>query len=165
MVFKIPLMRLTRFTDLALRALMYLGAHPGRTVPSRELADVLNVSRDHLLKALQALDDRGLVTARRGRGGGYALAPGVAGPSAGSGSRATSSGEVRLGQLVRSLEPTLALAECFEAGSTCPLTGDCRLAAALSQARAAFFDTLDRHSLADLVASEGPRLVQLGRAS
>lgn len=155
-------MRLTRFTDLALRALLVLAADPGRVVSSTELARRLNASRDHLLKGLQALDARGLVTATRGRGGGYALAPGVGSESRAEGAPPVPSRPpVSLGELVRSLEPTLALAECFESGSTCPLTGECRLAQALDEARDAFFAALDRYTLADLVAGDLPRLVQL----
>lgn len=141
-------MRLTRFTDIALRALMYLAAHRGRVVPSTELAERLNVSRDHLMKSLQALDGVGLVSATRGRGGGFELTAATDG--------------IRLGELVRSLEPTVALAECFEADSTCPLTRSCRLAGILSEASEAFFDTLDRYTLADVLASDRDHLIELG---
>ncbi|MDH3204971.1 MAG: Rrf2 family transcriptional regulator [Gemmatimonadota bacterium] len=144
-------MRLTRFSDIGLRALMYLGAHRGRLVPTQEISERLNVSRDHLMKSLQALDAMGLVAATRGRGGGFSLR------SEGS--------SIRLGDLVRSLEPSLALAECFEAVSTCPLTGDCRLSGVLAEAQRGFFDILDRYTVGDLVQADRPRLVQLGAAS
>ena len=141
-------MRLTRFSDIGLRALMYLGAHPGRTVPAAEISGAMNVSADHLMKSLQALDGLGVVRGTRGRGGGFSL------------SRAGRS--IRLGALVRSLEPSLALAECFEPGSRCPLTGSCRLAGALHEAQRSFFDALDRYTLDDLLEADGAQLVQLG---
>jgi len=133
---------------------MYLGAHPGRLVSSPEMAQKLHVSREHLMKSLQALSGMGLVTAVRGRGGGFSLS--------GTG------GEVRLGALVRSLEPTLAMAECFEPHSTCPMTGNCRLAGVLAEAQRSLFDTLDRYTLADLLHADRPVLVQIsgtGRAA
>lgn len=141
-------MRLTRFSDIGLRALMYLGAHPDRTVPAAEIAGAMRVSPDHLMKSLQALDALGIVSGTRGRGGGFSLA------------RAGTS--IRLGALVRSLEPSLALAECFETGSRCPLTRSCRLAGALSEAQRSFFDSLDRYTLDDLLEADAAQLVQLG---
>jgi Rrf2 family nitric oxide-sensitive transcriptional repressor len=141
-------MRLTRFSDIGLRALLYLGAHPGRTVPAAEISSAMRVSSDHLMKSLQALDALGAVSGTRGRGGGFSL------------SRDASS--IRVGALVRSLERSLALAECFAAESRCPLTGSCRLAGALSEAQRSFFDVLDRFTLGDLLESDQARLVQLG---
>ncbi len=141
-------MKLTRFSDISLRALMYLGAHPDRLVPTTEMSERLNVSREHLMKSLQALTSMKLVTATRGRGGGFSL----------SGERT----DIRLGVLVRALEPSLAIAECFEAVSTCPLTGNCRLAGVLAEAQASFFDVLNRYSLADLLHADMEHLVQLG---
>lgn len=140
-------MRLSRFTDISLRALMYLGAHPDRLVPTAEMSDRLHVSREHLMKCLQALADFDLVEGVRGRGGGFRLS--------GDG------GEIRLGDLVRRTEPTLAMAECFEPVSHCPLTGQCRLAGVLAESQKAFFATLDRYTLGDLLAADRETLVQL----
>ena len=141
-------MRLTRFSDIGLRALMYLGAHSERTVPAAEISRAMNVSADHLMKTLQALDALGLVRGTRGRGGGFALARAGA--------------TIHLGALVRSLEPSQALAECFGRESRCPLTGGCRLAGALREAERAFFEVLDRYTLDDLLEADGDQLVQLG---
>jgi len=141
-------MRLSRFSDLSLRALMYLGTHPDRWISSGELAERMSVSRDHLMKTLQSLSDAGHVQSKRGREGGFTLAD--------------SAGAVRIGALVRTLEPSLAMAECFEPGSTCPLTPDCRLADALAEAQRSFFECLDRYTLADLLRANRPQLVQLG---
>jgi len=142
-------MRLTRFTDISLRALMYLGAHVRRPVPTSEMALRLQVSRNHLMKSLQALADLGLVAGTRGPGGGFVLV-----------GRGTAT---RLGTLVRQLEPDVALAECFSPGSACPLTGNCRLAHALSEASGCFFEALDQYTLADL-DPDPAQLVHLGGA-
>jgi len=109
----------------------------------------LHVSQNHLMKSLQALADLGLVAGTRGPGGGFTLA--------GGGSA------MRLGTLVRELEPDIALAECFSPGSACPLTGHCRLATALSEASARFFEALDQYTLADL-APDRAQLVHIGGA-
>jgi Rrf2 family nitric oxide-sensitive transcriptional repressor len=96
--------KLSRFTDIGLRSLMYLGAHTGRAVSTSEMATALQVSKDHLMKSLSALADFGLVEASRGRTGGFALARGRQ--------------SFRLGTVVRALEPTSPLAECFGPDST-----------------------------------------------
>lgn len=140
-------MRLSRFSDICLRALMYLGAHPDRVVSTLEMSGKLFVSREHLMKCLQTLADLDLVEGVRGRGGGFRLT--------GDG------GEIRLGDLVRKTEPTLAMAECFEPVSTCPLTGRCRLAGVLAESQKAFFETMDRYTLGDLLAADRETLVQL----
>ena len=43
-------MRLTDFTDYALRVLMHLGAHPGKTITIREIAAAHGISHNHLVK-------------------------------------------------------------------------------------------------------------------
>ncbi|MDZ7778741.1 MAG: Rrf2 family transcriptional regulator [Gemmatimonadota bacterium] len=139
-------MRLSRFTDIGLRALMYIAAQ-GRNVSAREVADAYGVSRDHVTKSMQGLVALGALSSTPGRNGGFAL---DADPST-----------LRLGDLVRSLEPSLAIAECFGEDSTCPLTDDCALASALFQAREAFFVSLDRYTLADLVSGTYQGLVQI----
>lgn len=140
-------MRLSRFSDISLRALMYLGAHRDRLVSAAEMSERLVTSREHLMKCLQTLGEMGLVEGVRGRGGGFRLT--------GDGSG------VRIGQIVRRTEPTLAMAECFEPVSTCPLTGDCRLAGVLAEAQRTFFETLDRYTVRDLVVADLETLVAL----
>lgn len=143
-------MRLSRFTDIGLRAVMHLGAHPGERMSARAVADAYGVSKDHVMKSLQALSALGVVDAEPGRLGGFQL---VHDPAT-----------LRLGALVAELEPSMDLAECFREESVCPLTGACGLADALDGARGAFLDALDRYTVADLVAANRPRLVELTRA-
>ena len=67
---------------------------------------------------------------------------------------ARASSEIGLGDVVRQLEPSLALVECFGTQSHCPLDPACRLKGALDGALQAFLAALDRVSLADLVGSD-----------
>lgn len=139
-------MRLSRFTDIGLRALMYIAAQ-GRNVSAREVSEAFHVSKDHVTKSMQGLVSLGALTSTPGRNGGFELD--------------TDPNELRLGDLVRRLEPNLAIAECFGEDSTCPLTDACELASALYEAREAFFVSLDRYTLADLVAGTYQGLVQI----
>ncbi|QNP64061.1 RrF2 family transcriptional regulator [Streptomyces genisteinicus] len=142
-------MRLTRFTDLALRAVMRLAVAEGDAPASttREVAEVMNVPAAHMAKVVARLQHLGVVEARRGRGGGLALT--------GLGRRAS------LGWLVRELEGEGEVVVC-EGDAPCPLRGACRLRRALREAQEAFHATLDPLTVGDLVASPtGPVLVGL----
>ena len=135
-----PAMNITQHTDYALRVLMYLGAVPERRVTIKEVAERFDISRSHLMKIVTELVAKGFVDGARGKGGGLRLA------------RAAS--EIGLGDVVRQLEPSLALVECFGTRSHCLLDPACRLKGALDGALQAFLAALDRVSLADLVGSD-----------
>lgn len=129
-------MRLTSFSDYALRVLMYAAAHEGRLITIEETARAFSVSRTHLMKVVNLLTRAGYLRAVRGRAGGLALG------------KAPES--IRLGDVVRLTEPDLELVECFGAANTCIISPCCRLRPVLGEALAAFTATLDRHTLADL---------------
>ncbi|MFG2672038.1 RrF2 family transcriptional regulator [Streptomyces sp. NPDC048445] len=139
-------MRLTRFTDVALRVLMRLAVVENEDPPTtREVAAAMQVPYSHAAKVVARLQHLGLVEARRGRGGGLALAPG--GPTA------------SVGGLVRELEGPGDVVEC-EGATPCPLRSACRLRGALREAAEAFYATLDPITVAELVASPtGPLLI------
>ncbi|MHB1692108.1 MAG: RrF2 family transcriptional regulator, partial [Thiomonas sp.] len=67
-------MRLTQFSDYALRVLMYAAEHPERLVTITELADFHRISRSHLTKVVVHLAGSGYLQSVRGRGGGLRLA-------------------------------------------------------------------------------------------
>jgi len=135
-------MRLTSFTDFALRALMRIASEPERSHSTAEIADEFGISRNHLTKAVAALAAAGVVETRRGTGGGAALAK----PAE----------QLRLGDIVAVLEQGSALVECFQPdGNRCVITPSCRLKVALSGAKQRFIDDLNRYSLADIALPAG----------
>lgn len=130
-------MRLTSFTDFGLRALMRMASNPGRAFSTAELADEFALSRHHLTKIMAALAQAGIVTTRRGSGGGARLA--------------RRPDQIGLGDVVRVLESGQSLVDCFSAqGGTCPIRDCCRLKSRLRGAEAAFLADLDRSTLADV---------------
>lgn len=137
-------MRITRYTDYALRVLMYLSLQQDRLSSIREIAEVYGISESHLMKVVQALAQFGYVIALRGRGGGLKLA--------------RSPSEINLGEVVRSTEEDLALVECFLENSNCRIAGACRLEHALRKALEAFFTVLGDYTLADLVRPKSSAL-------
>ncbi len=68
-------MQLTRFSDYALRVLMYAHAAEGRLVTIEEMAASYRISRAHLMKVANALTRAGYLTAVRGRAGGLKRSP------------------------------------------------------------------------------------------
>lgn len=138
-------MRLTSFTDFALRALMRLAGEPDRLFTTEAIADELKVSRNHLVKVVRALAEAGFISTQRGAQGGFRLAQSAA--------------DVTLGDVVRQLEARHALVECFRSdGGQCSLTPRCRLKNRLAAAERAFLAELDKTSLADCaIPSRTPR--------
>ncbi|MGE5510260.1 MAG: RrF2 family transcriptional regulator [Bacteroidota bacterium] len=129
-------MQLTKFSDYALRVLMYTHAAGDRRVTIEEMAGAYQISRAHLMKVVNALTRAGYLTAVRGRSGGLTLAK--------------PADEIRLGDVVRATEPDFALIECFATGSQCVITGCCRLPRVINEALDAFLAALDRHTLASI---------------
>lgn len=130
-------MRLTSFTDFGLRALMRMASDPDRAFSTADLAEEFALSRHHLTKIMAALAQAGIVSTRRGGGGGAMLA--------------RPAGRIGLGEVVRVLEAGQPLVECFAAsGGDCTITGCCRLKSRLRSAEAAFLAELDRSTLADM---------------
>ncbi|MGI8332357.1 RrF2 family transcriptional regulator [Actinomadura scrupuli] len=142
-------MRLTKFTDLALRVTMRLAViEPGTTLTTRQVAEAMAIPYTHTAKAIARLQHLGVVEARRGRGGGLEL----------TGFGRTAS----LGWLVRELEGEAEVVAC-EGGVPCPLRAACRLRGALRKAQQAFYASLDPLTVDDLVAAPtGPVLLGLG---
>jgi Rrf2 family transcriptional regulator, nitric oxide-sensitive transcriptional repressor len=141
-------MRLTKFTDLALRAVMCLAVSDGGApLTTREVADAMEVPYTHMAKVIARLQHLGVVEARRGRGGGLAL---------------TEAGRrTPVGRLVRDLEGEEEVVTC-EGDTPCPLRRACRLRSALRGAQEAFYAALDPLTVGDLAASPtGPVLIGL----
>ncbi len=142
-------MRLTRFTDNALRCLMVLGLEPEACIPVHTIAVRMNMSHEHLVKIVQRLAELGYVETVRGRHGGVRLA--------------VPARDISLGRLVRQTEDNLALVECFDPeNNTCPIAPACLLAGMLDEALTAFLAVLDGYSLVDAL-KPGPQLAVLMR--
>ena len=131
-------MKLTTFTDYSLRVLIYLAAQPKDRATIAQIANAFQVSENHLVKVVHFLGKQGWLTNLRGKGGGLEL--GMP-PEA-----------VIVGAVVRETEGINQLAECFGVtDGDCAIAPDCRLRGILGEAIAAFYEVLDRYTLADLV--------------
>ncbi len=143
-------MQLSKFTDYALRTLMHLAVTEGHQLTTRQIAGIHDVKYNHLAKVTQWLVREGYAVSTRGRAGGIAL---IKPPK-----------EINLGEVVRKLESQSDLVECMRPdGGSCILAPTCGLTAALTVAQDAFFDALDKVTLADLTTQNPSMLRLLGR--
>ena len=144
-------MRLTAFSDIALRVLLLTGAVPeGEKLTTRAIADGVGAPYHHVTKTVGRLSGLGLLASSRGRAGGVSITP--AGLDA------------SVGQLLRTLEEGSAMVECESPAGDCPLNHGCRLRRALVDAREAFYGSLDQVRVRDLVSERqiGPVMVSIG---
>ncbi len=135
-------MRLTVYTDYALRVLMYLALRDEQLATIAEIAESYKISRNHLMKVAHQLGVAGFVETVRGRGGGLRLAKPI--------------GAIGIGEVVRYTEPDMAIVSCFEpVGEPCAIQSCCVLKRALKSARDAFLEVLDGYTLNDLIQPAG----------
>lgn len=137
-------MRLTTYTDYALRTLMYLAANRDRLVTIQDIADAHGIAKNHLTKVVHQLGILGVVESLRGRNGGLRLG--------------REPGQINIGAVVRSTEPDFYMAECFDPGkSHCMMSAACSLKDVLNDATAAYLAVLDGVTLDYLMKTSGRR--------
>ena len=134
-------MRLTNYSDYALRLLMFAACKRDTNVTITEVAGAFHISKNHLTKVVHALALAGFIETTRGRNGGLRLA------------RAPE--DINIGEIVRLTEANSMLVECFDpVTNSCVITRACRLKHVLRQALEDFFRRLERYTLADLVVDQ-----------
>ncbi len=134
-------MKLTAFTDYALRTLMYLAVHSDRLCTTKEISETFELSQNHMVKVGYQLAKIGYVETQKGKNGGMKLA--------------RPASKINLGEAVRYLEPDFHLVECFNIKDDhCKITSACQFKSVLSEAHRAFFKVLDGYTLAQITENE-----------
>jgi len=145
-------MRLTAYTDYALRILMHLGINRDRLVTIQDIADLHGISKNHLMKVAHQLGLSGVVETVRGRNGGLKLNREPA--------------DINIGEVVRKTETDFFMAECFDReNNRCVYTPSCILKDVLRSATAAYLDVLDGVTLEDLIRKKSGRANKNGSVS
>jgi Rrf2 family nitric oxide-sensitive transcriptional repressor len=127
-------MRLTRYSDIGLRVLIYLERAGERVQPVTvaEISSQFDIPLNHLVKVVGQLAKLGWIKATRGRNGGLRL---LADPAT-----------LTIGQVLRKLEGEEdELVDCE--GTNCALKLDCQLRGMLRAGMRAFYDAMDRYTL------------------
>ncbi len=160
-------MRLTNYSDYALRSLIYLAVRPEPPLLANisDIADSYGISKSHLTKIIHQLGQLGYIESVRGKNGGIRLA------------RAPK--DINLGVLIKQIEPDFDLVECFatpdndKSGDSrqtglpitlidettnnargCVISPACQLKSVFFEALTAFINVLERYTLADIINNE-----------
>lgn len=143
-------MRLTNFSDIGLRVLIYLARSGDRSKPVTvaEVAAQFDIPVNHLVKVVGHLVRAGWVQATRGRNGGIRLC--------------VEAGGLKIGTVLRELEGDTELVGCDSRG--CSLQRVCSLRDALKVGLRAFYDAMDSYTLADITEGRtGEQVVRMHR--
>jgi Rrf2 family nitric oxide-sensitive transcriptional repressor len=126
--------RLTRYTDFAIRMMLYLAAHDDRICSICEIAESCGISQNRLMKVASDLAGSGYVQSLRGRRGGLRLA--------------RSADQINIGKMVRHTEGHVDLV----GRGSCALAPACDMVCVFKNVVETFFAALDHYTLADIVA-------------
>jgi Rrf2 family protein len=135
---------LTAKGKYSLKALAHLAAlDPEATTQAIDIATAKNIPKKFLDAILGELRNAGIVYSRKGPGGGYRLA--------------RAAGEIKVGQVIRTIDGPLAPIACASrtAYRPCPDCADvkaCTVRLVMNKVRDAMAEVLDRLTIADMVA-------------
>jgi Rrf2 family transcriptional regulator, nitric oxide-sensitive transcriptional repressor len=130
-------MQLTLHTDYALRVLIQAAIADGKLITINDIAKTFDISKQHLMKVVHHLGQKGYLDTVRGRGGGIRLA--------------RPPRDINIGKVVRETEERLEVIGCLERRGYCPIERACVLRGVLHDATQAFLAVLDGYTLADLI--------------
>jgi Rrf2 family transcriptional regulator, nitric oxide-sensitive transcriptional repressor len=130
-------MRLTLYTDFALRVLIQVGLNDGKLTTINDIARSFGISKPHLMKVVSDLSQKGYLDTVRGRNGGIRLT--------------SEPCHINIGQVVRDTEDQLDIVGCLGRRGYCPIQRICVLRGVLRDATEAFLAVLDTYTLADLI--------------
>lgn len=129
-------MQLTHYTDYSLRVLIYLSVNLERKVTIKEISSSFNISKNHLVKVVHKLVNLGYISSVPGVKGGLTLAK--------------PANKINLAQVIKAMEPSFFIADCFNPNGHCLISPICDLQGILATALAAFMKTLENYTIADI---------------
>lgn len=171
-------MRITQYSDYALRTLIYLAVKPNpyELANIQDVADSYGISKNHLTKIVHQLNRIGLIDSTRGKNGGIRLAKAPK--------------DINIGEVLRQTETDFAVVACFvpcdyhatqnqpitvnperlktdriavtqtliakdiselPEPSSCVISPACQLKSVFFEATQAFLQVFDRYTLADVL--------------
>lgn len=128
-------MQLNKFTDYALRLVLYTARPKDTPYTIAEIAKDLQVSENHLVKIVHFMAKQNWLITTRGKGGGICLNPDVQ--------------TLQLGTMVRILQGEAPIVECNT--PPCVLRNHCGLKGILDDAVEQFYQVLDQYTVADVL--------------
>ena len=131
-----------------LKALIYLADNRGRAVQSAEIADAQRLPKKFLDAILLEIKNLGVITSKKGKGGGYQLA--------------RPSDTISLGHVIRALDGPFAPVPCvsrtaYARCADCPDEEGCAVRPIMQEVRDAISTVLDNRTLEDMLAMRKSR--------
>lgn len=131
-------MQLSKFTDYAFRALIYLAKHSEDNVTIDILAEELEISVHHLKKIINKLAKTEYIISSKGRNGGLKLG--------------LEPRDINLGKVLLETEDNLNIVQCMNSTDLCPLMKEgCRLKGVISKSLNSFIDEMYKYTLEDIL--------------
>lgn len=131
-------MQLSKFTDYAFRALIYLAENDNRLCTVEELAEKLNASEHHIKKIIHRLAKTEYIISIKGRSGGLKLG--------------LNPEEINLCEVLKVTEDNLNIVECFNKTSGCPLMENgCKFKKIVSDSLKMFMGEFSKYTLKDIL--------------
>lgn len=130
-------MKLTNFTDYSIRVLIYLASIENKIATAKEISQYFNISINHIIKVVHNLSMNDYIITKKGNNGGITLK--------------IKASEIRIGDVVRKIEPNFYIVECFNSSKNkCIITHSCKIKNIFKNAEMAFLSELDKYTLADI---------------
>jgi Rrf2 family nitric oxide-sensitive transcriptional repressor len=118
--------------------MIYAAMFPERLVTLHEMSDFYDISLAHLRKVVHQLGKLGYLSTYRGKNGGMKL-------------RLLPT-EINIGKVIAELEGAKPLIDCV--GLRCVVLPACGLPRVLKRAQKAFYDEINKYTLADVIIHE-----------
>lgn len=128
-------MQLNKFSDYALRVLMYVSRPRDVPYTIAEIAENLVVSENHLVKVVHFMAKQHWIITTRGKGGGIRLK--------------SETLSLKLGDILRTLEGDDQIVNC--ATPPCIMRAHCGLKSILDQAVEQFYQSLNQYTVQDVL--------------
>lgn len=133
-------MQLTLYTDYSLRVLIYLSLNREKVSTISEISGFYQISRNHLVKVVHNLSQKGYINSTRGKGGGLVLAHAPQ--------------EINISKVIQDTEPNFHIVDCFNEETTaCSVEPLCKLKGILGSALGEFNKVLSQYTIADMLAN------------
>jgi Rrf2 family protein len=128
---------LSRSTDYAIRALIYMAAHEGELVSTANLNRALGLPRPFMRKILQVLEQAGHVSSVQGHKGGFRLAMAPL--------------KIRLADLMKVFQGDISLGDCLFKKRVCAHRSTCPLRREITDMEQMLLTRLKAVTVADLI--------------
>jgi len=140
-------MKVSQFSELTVKALIYLGLKKQSATVS-EIAFAYNASVPHLKKVMNKLVKAGYLISKRGKSGGYCLTRPL--------------NAINLGEIFRLTTNDMLFIECAnDQNNRCVISKDCKFRHVIWDANSSFYGELDGYSMFDLIKGRQSELSNL----